>query len=308
LDTVAPAGSIVINDGALYSSSTEVELTLLADDATSGVSQMRLSDDGLSWSTWEPYATSKPWTLPSGDNEKTVYVQYEDHAGNISPTYDDTITLDTVSPSGSIAINDGDAYTGSTAVVLTLSASDAGSGVAEMRFSDDAATWTTWEPYATSKPWTLSAGDGEKIVHVAYRDHAGRITDAYSDTIVLDTLAPISSMTSPASSQLTSFVVTWLATDAHSGVASYDVQYRVGRYGAWTPWLSATGDTSAVFGPSVPVTVVRGETYFFQVRASDHAGNVETYPDDDGHTSTYVEEVIALYLPIILHTGTADAK
>jgi hypothetical protein len=230
-------------------------------------------------------------------------VQYEDHAGNVSLTYTDTITLDTLAPTGSIAINDGDAYTHSISVTLALSARDTGSEVAEMGFSDDGSTWSTWEPYATSKPWTLPAGDGEKAVYVAYRDQAGRISTTYSDTIVLDTLAPVSSATAPASSQLTSFVVTWSGTDALSGIASYDVQYRVGSDGTWTPWLSATSDTSAVFGPSAPVIIVRGKTYFFQVRAADNAGNVEIYPDGDGDASTYVDEVITIYFPIVPHTG-----
>jgi len=203
----------------------------------------------------------------------------------------------------SIAINDGDAYTHSISATLTLAASDAGSGVAEMRLSDDGATWSAWEPYATSKPWTLPAGDGEKTVYVEYRDHAVRTSVAFSDTIVLDTLAPVSSAASPANSLQTYFTVTWSGTDAHSGVASYDVEYRVGSDGEWIPWLSAVADSSAVFGPSAPMVVVRGATYYFQVRARDNVGNLEAYPGGDGDTSTYVEEVVTLYLPMIMQGG-----
>jgi hypothetical protein len=36
-----------------------VELTLLATDTTSGIGQMRFSNDNITWSDWEQYYTSK---------------------------------------------------------------------------------------------------------------------------------------------------------------------------------------------------------------------------------------------------------
>ena len=157
LDTTPPSGSISINAGAAYTNSTSVNLTLSATDAGSGVSQMQFSNDGSSWSGWEAYTTSKAWTLTSGDGTKTVYVQYRDVLGNASGNFTDTIILDTTAPSGTISINGGAAYTNSTSVNLTLSATDAGSGVSQMRFSNDGSSWSGWEAYATSKAWTLTS-------------------------------------------------------------------------------------------------------------------------------------------------------
>jgi hypothetical protein len=54
---------------------------------------MRFSNDNLTWSSWEAYATSKTWTLTPGDGTKTVYVKFADAAGIISPGYSDTILL-----------------------------------------------------------------------------------------------------------------------------------------------------------------------------------------------------------------------
>jgi len=43
-----------------------------------------------------------------------------------------------------------------------------------------------WEPYQTSKYWTLAAGDGEKIVYVKFRDENLNETSILSDTIILE--------------------------------------------------------------------------------------------------------------------------
>jgi hypothetical protein len=59
---------------------------------------MRFSNDGITWTDWEAYTTSKSWTLPPGDGTKTVYYQIKDNAGLISETYTDTIVLDTTIP------------------------------------------------------------------------------------------------------------------------------------------------------------------------------------------------------------------
>ena len=53
---------------------------------------MRFSNtnNGTDWSAWEPYATSKNWSLLDGaDATRTVYVQVKDGLGNISPAFSD---------------------------------------------------------------------------------------------------------------------------------------------------------------------------------------------------------------------------
>jgi hypothetical protein len=97
LDKAAPSGSIVINNGDASTTSTSVTLTLTYSDATSGVYQVRYSNDGSSWSSWESASATKAWTLTSGDGTKTVYYQIRD-AGLLSSTYSDTISLQSPSP------------------------------------------------------------------------------------------------------------------------------------------------------------------------------------------------------------------
>lgn len=101
-DVTPPTGSVVINDGAASTSTVSVNLTLSASDDLSKVRWMRFSNDGASWSSWEPYTVftpspvyimNKTWNLTSGNGIKTVYVQFMDEAGKLSVGYSDTITL-----------------------------------------------------------------------------------------------------------------------------------------------------------------------------------------------------------------------
>ena len=183
VDDSPPTGLIAINGGTAYCTSTSVTLSLPAADAQTGVSGMSFSTDGSTWSAWEPYAASKPWTFNSTNGTKTVYVKYRNNANMDSTAYIDTIVLDSTVPTGSITINGGAASTNSQSVILTLSATDTTSGVAYMRFSADGITWSAWEPYATGKSWTLTSGSGSKTVYVQFVDTAGNISMTSSDTI-----------------------------------------------------------------------------------------------------------------------------
>lgn len=199
MDTEAPTGSIMINSGAAYATSTSVTLTLSGEDAGSGVSQMRFKNSGDSvWGSWLTYATSRAWTLPSGDGTKSVDVQFRDAMGRESMTYTDSIVLDQTAPTGSISINAGAAYTSSTSVTLTLSADDAASGVAEMALRNQGFAFGAWEPYVTTKPWTLTTGDGTKYVYVLFRDAAGHQSSQYSDSIILNTIPPTVTSITPS--------------------------------------------------------------------------------------------------------------
>src|SRR5205823_13392990 len=76
------------------------------------------------------------------------------------------ILTDLVGPSGSMLINNGDPYTRSTNVTLTLSVTDNSGVIAFMRFSNtNNASYAAWVPYATNFPWTLVPGDGIKSVY-----------------------------------------------------------------------------------------------------------------------------------------------
>jgi hypothetical protein len=90
LDTTPPTGSILIEGGAETVSTTQVTLALSATDAYT-VTEMRLRNDAEAWGSWEPYDTSRAWTLPDQNGEHTVWVQFRDQFGNVSLAYSDSI-------------------------------------------------------------------------------------------------------------------------------------------------------------------------------------------------------------------------
>ncbi len=213
VDNTAPTGTVVIAGGAASTAQASVTLTLNASDTGgSGLADMRLSNDGTTWASWETYATSRTWDLTgvaTGGNAnpgtKRVYAQFRDGAGNVSLTASDTIVFnppDTTAPTGSVSIEGGLATTATPIVALTVSATDlGGSGLSEMSFSNDGFGWSAWEVYSTRRNgWDLTdsryggvAAQGTKTAYVRFRDNAGNVSSRYSDTIdysVPDTTPP----------------------------------------------------------------------------------------------------------------------
>lgn len=98
-DTTPPTNtSVSVNAGVETTSSLSTTLALGATDAT----QMLISNDaGFAGASWETYATSKSWTLVSGDGVKTVYAKFRDATGNMSVVVSDSIT---VSGTGTVTV------------------------------------------------------------------------------------------------------------------------------------------------------------------------------------------------------------
>lgn len=135
LDKTAPHGSIVIDNGAIYTNSTSVTLSLSATDTASGVYRVRFSNDGV-WDTepWESFSSSKSWMLTSGDGTKIIYFQIEDNAELVSNVYPSSILLDTIIPSiGTLARDPSGDVQPYHPVRISVNVSDSGSGVKSVR-------------------------------------------------------------------------------------------------------------------------------------------------------------------------------
>jgi ribosomal protein S11 len=185
LDTAPPTGTFLINNNAANTKTPAVTLNLTYTDGTgTGVTSMRFSNAGSAWSAWRTAAATASFTLSAPDGVKTVQVQFRDLAGNVSAVYTGSIVLDTTLPTGTIVINNNAPTTTTLAVTLNLTYTDGtGTGVTNMRFSDNGTTWTAWEPVKTTRAYTLPAGLGLHRVRVQYSDAAGNLSFIYSGYI-----------------------------------------------------------------------------------------------------------------------------
>jgi ribosomal protein S11 len=167
-----PTGSIKINGGDTYAASTSVTLTLTYSGASTPVSQVRYSNDGT-WDTeqWESPSPSKTWSLTQGDGTKTVYYQASNALGMASPTYSDSIILDTTLPTATITSpSEGEKMQSST-VTVTWAGSDGGSGLEKFEVKLDSGNWISKGMSTTHTFAGLS--DGSHSVLVKATDNAG---------------------------------------------------------------------------------------------------------------------------------------
>ncbi|GAH99499.1 unnamed protein product, partial [marine sediment metagenome] len=161
--------SFKIDDGGQYTNSTSVELTISARYAV----EMQFSSDGVIWDEgeWEPYATSKSYTLSVGDGSKNVYIRVRDSVGDVGPTSVSSIILDQTSPYTTHALSgdmDANGYKGS--VVVTLNSMDS-YGVESTRYRIDNDEWQTGSTFVVSSEGkhtikyhsTDAAGNEEEI-------------------------------------------------------------------------------------------------------------------------------------------------
>ncbi len=97
-------GSLSIAGGKDAIRVSTVELTLNASSAAGTLSEMRFSNDGVIWTAFEPYATSKQGYVlaePDVDGVKKVWVELKDSAGGTA-RMSDTVVVDRVAPDAPI--------------------------------------------------------------------------------------------------------------------------------------------------------------------------------------------------------------
>jgi len=251
-----PSGSITIAEWSGYINTGSVTLTLSATDATSGVAKMRFSSDATTWTQWEPYATSKSWTLPIGDGTKTVYVQYMDNAGSISPTYQDTILLDTTKPTAN-AGND-QTVNEDTLVTFNASAQDE-NGIASYTWTFIDITLQTLNGKNQTYNFTTP---GTYEVALGVRDLAGN----YATDIVIISVLDVTNPIANAGSDQTVNVGTTMSLDAGDSTDNVDIISYEWNFGDGT-----TGN-----GKTTSHTYTRLGTYTVTLTVKDAAGNSAT--------------------------------
>ena len=275
----------------------------------------------LYWGT-SASGTSGTWTNISGYNPGPVSspsvhylrVQTRDNAGNTSGwTTLFTFRYDASPPSNPSSVSSPshtvDTWSNDNTIAVSWSGASDGSGSGLYGYSYEWSTSSTTIPDDTADTTGNSAtspalSDGDNwYFHIRTRDNVGNWNSGavHLGPYPLDTSAPTCAVDPlPASQKAISFVVTWSGDDAppSSGLDSYDLQYRVGSGGIWSDWELDTVATARTFGPSEPVPLENGQTYYFRCRARDTAGNLGGYATGDGDTWTTIYKE-TVYLPFI---------
>ncbi|MBN2360719.1 MAG: fibronectin type III domain-containing protein [Deltaproteobacteria bacterium] len=192
--------------------STSTSATL--EVAASGASEMRITGNITSSTSWQAYANLVAITLAPGDGSKSLSVELRDNAGNLSNPTLRTIAILLDTPTGgkptigTVTVTGSDKDGPSTlrtrnsrVTVATAGFADnsGGSGLTQYLMSEDSAfSGATWRDCPAGSgcnfvsDWTLSATDANKTVYFKVRDAALNASDTASNAtpILLDTTAP----------------------------------------------------------------------------------------------------------------------
>ncbi|WP_410643425.1 OmpL47-type beta-barrel domain-containing protein [Amycolatopsis sp. lyj-346] len=261
-DTTAPAVGAAIT-GTQDASGSYLDVAtarITATDADSGVASVEYRLDGGAWTAYTaPVAVT-------AEGAHMLHYRATDVAGNVSPegmAHFTVVRSDTTAPAVSASVagtQDADGgYVGRATVTVT--ASDAGSGVASVEYRVDGGAWTA---YAAPVPVTAV---GAHTVEFRASDVAGNtsLTGSVAFTVVAggDTSAPAVSLQVRGNQDggwnyVGQATVTLTAADAESGVDF--VEYKV--------------DAAAWARYAAPVVVSALGTHTVRARATDVAGNV----------------------------------
>jgi subtilisin family serine protease len=112
IDVTPPTGTVTINGGATLTNLKAVTLAITGVDDV-GVDKMCVTNTTAACTPFEAFATTKAWTLSTGDGSKFVLVYLRDKAGNtttLATSPSAAITLDATAPtSGTVTATSGDA-------------------------------------------------------------------------------------------------------------------------------------------------------------------------------------------------------
>lgn len=97
-DPTPPQASILLAGGAIATSNPTVDVVVGGFEDLSGVPDMSLSTDGITFREWEALRPSFTWTFSGADGPQRLWVRVRNGVGAISVAASDAILLDRVAP------------------------------------------------------------------------------------------------------------------------------------------------------------------------------------------------------------------
>jgi parallel beta-helix repeat protein len=217
----------------------------------------------LDSASWQNATTSSSWTFHGlGNGPHSVVVKaFNQTGGNGSDSA--SFTVDTLAPSIVISAPLESSFINASAIFLSWTAADAGSGVLGCRYRVDGGSWSSMTSSSTALLSALSEG-GHRVEVQAF-DRANNPAIA-AVNLTIDTVLPSLSIISPSNGalfNLSSQEVAWTANGTGSPLST--VRTRADE-GAWTLWPASTQHVSFT-------SLAEGE-HELSVKVTDLAGNV----------------------------------
>ena len=195
------------------------------------------------------------------------HVRAVDNRGNGGPTATCAVRIDTTPPVTTQSGADGSWH--NSAVTVTLSGTDASSGLARSEYNLDGAGWTTGASVTVPAP-SNGSKDGTHTILYRSTDNAGNVETAKTCTVKIDASAPSTAATGLQGSAGTGWTrttpqsVTLSASDALSGMSggSAATYYRVDSSGTYSTYSGA-------------LSIATAGSHKIDYYSVDAAGNVE---------------------------------
>jgi hypothetical protein len=165
-----------------------------AQDNLSGVQEYLIYWGTNPSGTSNQAQTRTHFTAPSPvanvESVATYYLRIaiRDKAGNTSTWHTlSTFRYDGSSPAGRATLNHGWGSASSVSIPVSLAAHDTGSGVHQVRLSNDSTHWSEWRPMAGNIWWMVVGQHGSTAdVDVQYRDQAGNMSSVIKQSLTLN--------------------------------------------------------------------------------------------------------------------------
>ncbi|MFH1393997.1 MAG: Ig-like domain-containing protein [Candidatus Micrarchaeota archaeon] len=183
LDTVLPEVTIS-NPAQGQEYSQNVDVTFTVTDSAATVTCIGYLDGNQFDIGVSETGSTHSVKLHPAEGQHTLYVECSDEA-NTGKSGSVSFKVTKLLPA-TVRIESGSGYTDTTSVTLDVSSD----GASDCRYSNDNVDWTGWSSYVAQKSWSLTSGDGEKVVYVQCKDSSGTLSVIASDSIVLDTSPP----------------------------------------------------------------------------------------------------------------------
>jgi cysteine-rich repeat protein len=214
-----------INSWATATATSGVTLTNIVCPAWTDIARGNTTNPA----NWTTCTSSKTHSLSVWDGNKTVYMRRRTSGAVISQNLSKSILLDTTAPVWwSFIINANATWTNTTWVTLnTTCATDAWIWWVQVAYGN-ITNPTNWTTCTNTMSHTLTGVDGTKTVYMLFKDSLNNtITTALTDTIVLDRLAPITTINPNGATCSTWSTMVSLSCNDWSWIWCASMQYKI---------------------------------------------------------------------------------